>query len=46
MSAVAVPTVDADIEKMLAASFPQSSFVFQATIDQIPTYWIPRSNSK
>jgi len=46
MSAVAVPTVDADIEKMLAEAFPQSSFVFQATIDQIPTYWISRSNSK
>jgi len=46
MSAAAVPTVDADIETALLEAFPGSSFVFQATIDQIPTYWISRSDSK
>jgi len=46
MSAVAVPTVDADIETALLEAFPGSSFVFQATVDQIPTYWISRSDSK
>lgn len=46
MSAAAVPTVDADIETALLEAFPRSSFVFQATVDQIPTYWISRSDSK
>ena len=42
MSAVAVQTVD--VGRELTEKFPNTSFLFQKTADDIPTFWITRES--